>query len=61
MIQKIINNKIIKFILGGGVAASINLLFIFTFIEWLGFNTPNLRAIANAISIEISLLASFFI
>ncbi|TRU70514.1 MAG: glycosyltransferase [Microcystis viridis Mv_BB_P_19951000_S69] len=61
MIQKIINNKILKFILGGGVAASINLLFIFIFIEWLGFNTPNLRAIANAISIEISLLASFFI
>jgi len=61
MIQKIINNKILKFILGGGVAASINLLFIFIFIEWLGFNTPNLRTIANAISIEISLLASFFI
>jgi dolichol-phosphate mannosyltransferase len=61
MIQKIINNKIVKFILGGGVAASINLLFIFIFIEWLGFDTPNLRAIANAIAIEISLLASFFI
>lgn len=61
MIQKIINNKIVKFILGGGVAASINLLFIFIFIEWLGFNTPSLRAIANALAIEISLLASFFI
>jgi dolichol-phosphate mannosyltransferase len=61
MIQKIINNKIIKFILGGGVAASINLAFIFIFIEWLGFNTPSLRAIANAVSIEVSLLASFFI
>ncbi|XGB41654.1 MAG: glycosyltransferase [Nodosilinea sp. LVE1205-7] len=61
MLQKIIDHRIFKFILGGGLAAAINLLLIIALIEWLGFNTPSLRAIANAISIEISLLASFFI
>ena len=61
MLQKIIDHKVFKFIVGGGVAATINLLLIIILIEWLGFNTPSLRAIANAISIEISLLASFFI
>lgn len=61
MVQKIIQHKVFKFVVGGGVAAGMNLLLIIILIEWLGFNTPSLRAIANAISIEISLLASFFI
>jgi len=61
MIRNIFHSKIFRFIIGGGVAAAINLFLIFSLIEWCGFNTPLLRNIANLISIEISLLASFFI
>jgi len=61
MLKKLFQQKVFKFLIGGGVAAVINLLLIFGLIEWLGFNTPTLRNIANVISIELSLLASFFI
>lgn len=61
MLKKLFRQKIFKFILGGGVSAIINLLLIFLIIDKLGFDTPTLRNIANVISIEISLLASFFI
>ncbi|QIR38004.1 glycosyltransferase [Tolypothrix sp. PCC 7910] len=61
MLKKLLRQKVFKFIVGGGIAAFINLLLIFALIEWIGFNTPTLRNIANALSIELSLLASFFI
>ncbi|MGH2412209.1 MAG: glycosyltransferase, partial [Microcystaceae cyanobacterium] len=61
MLKKLFRQKVFKFLVGGGVAAVINLLLIFGLIEWLGFNTPTLRNVANAVSIELSLLASFFI
>lgn len=61
MLKKLFQQKIFKFLIGGGVAATINILLISSIIEKLGFNTPVLRNIANVISIEFSLLASFFI
>jgi dolichol-phosphate mannosyltransferase len=61
MLKKLFQQKVLKFLVGGGVAAAINLLLIYTLIESLGFNTPTLRNFANVISIELSLLASFFI
>ena len=61
MFKKIFKPKVLKFLIGGGVAATLNLLLIFWMIELLGFNTPFLRNLANAVSIEISLLFSFFI
>ncbi|MDF5724194.1 MAG: glycosyltransferase [Rhizonema sp. PD37] len=61
MFKKLFRQKVFKFLIGGGVAAGINLLLIFGLIEWLGFHTPTLRNVANAVSIELSLLASFFI
>ncbi|MDJ1179466.1 glycosyltransferase [Roseofilum sp. BLCC_M91] len=61
MLKKLIQKRIFKFLLGGGVAASVNLLLIFILIERLGFNTPFLRNLANTLSIEFSLLLSFFI
>ena len=61
MLKKLFRQKIFKFLVGGGVAAAINLLLIFLLIERLGFHTPFFRNIANAVSIELSLLASFFI
>jgi dolichol-phosphate mannosyltransferase len=59
--RNILGQKVFKFLLGGGIAAVINILLIMYFIEVLNFNTPVLRNIANIISIEISLVASFFI
>ncbi|MEH2194158.1 MAG: glycosyltransferase [Nostoc sp.] len=61
MIKKIFKPKILKFLLGGGLAAALNLALIYLIIEKLEFNTPLLRNIANLISIEISLGFSFFI
>lgn len=59
--RKIFNSKILKFLLGGGLATALNLLLIFLLIEKLNFHTPLLRNIANVLSIEISLIFSFFI
>lgn len=61
MNNNILTGKVVKFLLGGGVATAINLLLIFLLIEKLGFDTPFLRNVANIISIELSLIASFFI
>ncbi len=61
MLKKLYRPKVIKFLLGGAVAAAINLLLIFFLIDYLHFNTPFLRNLANLIAIELSLLASFFI
>jgi dolichol-phosphate mannosyltransferase len=61
MLKQIFRSKIIKFLLAGGLAAGLNLVLIYLIIEKLGFHTPFLRNIANIISIEISLVFSFFI
>ncbi|MFM7875800.1 MAG: glycosyltransferase [Microcystis aeruginosa L211-07] len=61
MLTKIYNNKIFRFLIAGGVALLINLFLIYWLIDDLGFNTPFLKNVANVISIEISLIASFFI
>ncbi|WP_375514625.1 glycosyltransferase [uncultured Nostoc sp.] len=61
MLKKLFQPKIFKFFIGGSLAAALNLLLIFLLIEKLGFNTPILRNIANIVTIEISLVFSFFI
>ncbi|MCL1470617.1 glycosyltransferase [Argonema antarcticum] len=61
MLSKLFRGRIFKFIVGGGVAAAFNLLLIFCLIDILGFDTPVLRNVANIVSIELSLLLSFFI
>lgn len=61
MLKKFSRQRVLKFLLGGGVAAAFNLVLIFALIEWLGLNTPLLRNIANLIAIELSLIFSFFI
>ncbi|MDZ8183318.1 MAG: glycosyltransferase [Nostoc sp. ChiSLP02] len=61
MLKKLFQPKILKFLLGGGLAAALNLVLIYLIIEKLGFNTAFLRNIANAISIELSLVFSFFV
>ena len=61
MIKKLFRERIFKFLIGGGVSAAFNLLLIVLLIDVLGFNTPALRNLANAISIELSLVFSFFV
>ena len=61
MIKKILKKRAVKFMLGGGISALFNLVLIYIMIEQMGFNTPVLRNVANVISIELSLIFSFFI
>lgn len=61
MLKNLFQQRVFKFLIGGGIAAAFNLLLIFVMIERLGFSTPFLRNIANIVSIELSLLLSFFI
>lgn len=61
VMKKLFQQRLFKFIIGGGVAALFNLLLIFVLIDLLRFNTPFLRNVANAVSIELSLLFSFFV
>jgi len=53
--------QILRFLAGGGISALFNLLLIFVMIEYLEWNGPLWRNLANVISIELSLLLSFFI
>ncbi|MBD2179796.1 glycosyltransferase [Aerosakkonema funiforme] len=61
MLSKLLRNRILKFIIAGGVAATFNLLLMNCLIEFMGFDTPILRNVANVLSIEMSLLFSFFL
>lgn len=61
MLKKIFSPKISKFLIGGGITTCFNLILIFVMIDWCGWNTLLLHNIANAVSIELSLLLSFFI
>ncbi len=56
-----ISPKIIKFLAGGVVAATINFILIILLINHWGFNTPQLRNLANFIAIEAGLIIGFFI
>lgn len=61
LIKKLLRQRAVKFLLGGGVAAVFNLIAIFILIEGLGLTTSLQRNIANIIAIELSLVFSFFI
>ena len=59
--KTILGNPKVRFVLAGGVASAFNLLIMFCLIEFFEFDSPIYRNIANAVSIEISLIASFFL
>ena len=59
--KKLFRKRIFKFFLGGSIAAALNLLLMGAMIEILEFDTHFLRNIANVVSIELSLLFSFFV
>lgn len=59
--NKILKKRVFRFIVGGVIAAVVNLSLMFLMIDVLRLNTPVLRNLANALSIELSLLFSFFV
>lgn len=59
--QEKLLQKIFKFSIGGGITTCFNLLLIFLLIDCWGWKTPVLHNIANAVSIELSVLLGFFI
>ena len=61
MSNKGLPKKVLKFLIGGGVASLINLALIYGFIEGLQLTAPLERNIANVIAIELSLITGFFI
>ncbi|MEA5536458.1 glycosyltransferase [Crocosphaera sp. XPORK-15E] len=61
MFKQAVQGKIVKFFLGGSLSAFLNIILMIVLIERLGFDSPTLRNIANIISMEISLIAGFFI
>ena len=61
MPEKQLSSKIIKFLIGGGITTCFNLILIFLLIDCWGWNTLLLHNVANAVSIELSVLLSFFI
>lgn len=61
MLEKRLSSKIVKFLIGGGVTTLFNLILIFLLIDCWGWNTLLLHNVANTVSIELSVLLSFFI
>ncbi len=61
LIKKLLRQRVVKFLIGGGLAAAVNLILIFVLIEWFGLATPLLRNVANIVAIELSLVFSFFV
>lgn len=54
-------SKVFRFLVCGAISAIFNVLVLVAIIEVFGIKTPSLRNLANIISIEISLIFSFFV
>jgi dolichol-phosphate mannosyltransferase len=61
MLAKLLQRKVVRFLICGFISALFNVLLLAALIEFFDIKTPILRNAANAFSIEISLLVSFFI
>lgn len=53
--------RIIRFLFFGGTAALLNVAFMYGFVDLLEWNSIVLRNLANVISVELSLLYSYFV
>jgi len=53
-------STILKFLVVSGSAVIINLLLLFIMVNYLGFNTALGENIANAVSMELSIIYNFF-
>src|ERR1700758_2550259 len=60
-LKKLLRQRVFRFLVGGGLALAFNILLISIMIKLLGLDTPILRNVANAVSIEVSLLFSFLV
>ena len=49
-----------KFLIVSGSAVALNLLLLFLMVSYLGFGTPLLENLANAVAMEISIVYNFF-
>jgi len=49
-----------KFLIVSGSAVGINLLLLFFMVRYLGFDTSFLENVANAVSMELSIVYNFF-
>ena len=58
---RLLRQRIFRFLVGGGVTLVFIVLLISIMIDLLGFDTPILRNVANAVSIGISVLFSFLV
>ena len=54
-------SKVFRFLVCGGITAIFNVVLLVAFIKLLGIKTPFWRNLANIISIEISVIFSFFV
>lgn len=61
MLKKLLQKKIFRFLVCGAITAAFNIMLIYSMIDLLKLNTPLLRNIANLLSLEISLIFSFFV
>jgi dolichol-phosphate mannosyltransferase len=59
-LQKLWNQRGVRFIFVGGLTTFANILLISIFVKYLNLNTPLLRSLSNAFATEICLLLSFF-
>lgn len=61
VLKKLLEKQIIRFLACGVITAMFNVVLISYLIEVLELNTPLLRNTANVVSLEISVLFSFFV
>lgn len=60
-IMRLKQQRVIRFLLAGGITLVFNMLIIFVMIDLVGLDSAVLRNVANVLSIELSLLFSFFV
>lgn len=61
MLNKLFQNRIWRFLICGGISAVFNIVLLAIIIETWQIKNPINRNIANIVSIEISLIFSFFL
>lgn len=49
-----------KFLIVSGSAVALNLLLLYLMVRYLGFDTPLLENLANAVAMEVSIMYNFF-
>ena len=60
-LKRLLRQRIFRFLLGGAVTLAFNVSLISIMIELLKLDTPILRSLANAVSVELSVLVSFLV